>query len=137
MGEVLDYSADANNFSNPVKKEVYTQIAVFEHYTNITFTEKQKEDVAKLYDNLSSSDLYEQVIGAIPEREYAELLRGIDGIIEAFYKYRNSVLGILDAMKSDYTGLDMDLANIIEQIKDPEALEILKKIAPSMVGLNQ
>ena len=45
ISEVINNSADENNFANPVKVEVYTTIAIVETYTNITFTDKQKEDV--------------------------------------------------------------------------------------------
>ena len=44
IAEVLNNSADDNNFANPVKVDVYTAIAVLEAYTNISFTEKQKEN---------------------------------------------------------------------------------------------
>ena len=48
ISEVINNSADENNFANPVKVEVYVTIAIIEAYTNITFTDKQKEDIPKL-----------------------------------------------------------------------------------------
>ena len=39
-------------------------------YTNINFTEKQKEDPAKLYDLVVSGGLIKLVLQAIPEEEY-------------------------------------------------------------------
>ena len=50
ISEVINNSADENNFANPVKVEVYAAIAIIEAYTNITFTDKQKEDITKLYE---------------------------------------------------------------------------------------
>ena len=41
-------------------------------YTNINFTDKQKEDPTKLYDILVSSGLVSKVINIIPVAEYNE-----------------------------------------------------------------
>jgi hypothetical protein len=57
MSTVINNSADDNNFANPVKTRVFTMLEIMYAYTNINFTEKQKEDPAKLYDILLSSGL--------------------------------------------------------------------------------
>ena len=46
MGEILERTMDQNNFANPIKQEVFTILAIIEYYTNITFTEKQKEAIS-------------------------------------------------------------------------------------------
>ena len=55
IGDVINLSADENNFSNPVKIDMFTVIEIIEYYTNINFTEKQREDYAKLYDLIFGS----------------------------------------------------------------------------------
>ena len=47
---VIENSADDNNFANPVKVEVFANLEIMYAYTNISFTDKQKEDPTKLYD---------------------------------------------------------------------------------------
>lgn len=134
MGEVLEYSMDQNSFANPIKQKVFSTIAVIEYYTNITFTEKQKNDPSKLYDMINSSDLFNTIISNIPEAEMDELNRGIEGIVIAYYQYTNSILGILDNIKQNYNSKELDISQLLSEIKDPEAFEILKQIAPAMVG---
>ena len=99
IAEVLNNSADDNNFANPVKVDVYTAIAVLEAYTNISFTEKQKENVTKLYDTVVSTGFYNKVIDAIPYEEINSLIIAISDTIDAFYRYRNSVMGILETIR--------------------------------------
>jgi hypothetical protein len=70
IASVLDMSHDQNNFSNPIKVEVYMALEIMDKYTNIGFTEKQKENSAKLYDLLVSSGILKEVIKTIPEDEY-------------------------------------------------------------------
>lgn len=125
---VIENSADDNNFANPVKVEVFANLEIMYAYTNISFTDKQKEDPTKLYDLLEENGVIAEVIAAIPENEYALLLGWIDETIEAFYKYRNSVLGILDTISADYSNLSLDATNLQKQIADPENIKLLKSI---------
>lgn len=125
---VLELSHDSNNFSNPVKVGVYTALEVVDKYTNISFTDKQKEDVLKLYDLLNSNGVIAAVVNAIPEAEYKELLAGIHDTIESVYKFQNSVLGILDTIGKDYSNLKLDAEGIQKALGDPENLGLLKDI---------
>lgn len=128
IAEVLNNSADDNNFANPVKVDVYTAIAVLEAYTNISFTEKQKENVTKLYDTVISTSFYNKVIEAIPYDEINSLIVAISDTIDAFYRYRNSVLGILENISNDYSNLNLDASAIQQKLADPENMELLRSV---------
>jgi hypothetical protein len=116
------------NYSNPVKAGVYRDLEVIFAYTNISFTDKQKEDLPKLFDMLYSSGVITEVLKNIPEDEYMEIVWGVKDSIEAIYKYQNSVLGILDTIKEDYSNLDLNIDELISNITDPEALRTLKQV---------
>ena len=66
ISNVLNNAHDENNFSNPVKVNLFTALEIMYAYTNINFTDKQKEDPVKLYDLLSGSKLYDKIIENIP-----------------------------------------------------------------------
>ena len=125
---VLELSHDSNNFSNPVKVSVYTTLEIIEKYTNVNFTEKQKENPTKLYDLLVGNGFAAAVIKAIPELEYDEILTGIKQTIKSVYKYQNSVLGILDTISQDYSNLNLDATEIQKKLADPENMALLKNI---------
>ena len=129
---VLELSHDSNNFSNPVKVSVYTTLEIIEKYTNINFTDKQKENPTKLYDLLIGNGIIAEIVNAIPEAEYNEVLCGIKDSIDAVYTYQNSVLGILDTIKTDYSNLDLDATAIQEKLADPEALAFLKDVVTKL-----
>ena len=128
IAEVLNNSADDNNFANPVKVDVYTAIVVLEAYTNISFTEKQKENVTKLYDIVVSTGFYNRVIEAIPHEEINSLNIAINDTIDAFYRYRNSVVGILENISTDYSNLNRDASAIQQKLADPENMELLRSV---------
>ena len=126
---VINAAHDSNkNFSNPIQVKVYTDLEILYFYTNINFTEKQKEDVAKLYDLVNSSGLVEAILNVIPDKEYKNIICGIQDSIDAIYSYQNSILGILDTLKTDYSNLDFDATSIQEKLADPENMELLKGI---------
>lgn len=128
ISEVINNSADENNFANPVKVEVYATIAIIEAYTNITFTDKQKEDITKLYDKLVSSELYQNILHKIPVEEINSLFDALRKSIDAVYNYRNSVMGILENISTDYSNLDLDATNIQQKLADPENMTLLKSV---------
>lgn len=121
-----------SNFANPVKVRMFLVLEILDYYTNINITEKMKEDPTKLYDIIKSSRMFEEILSALPEDEYLRLETETLTSLRAFYEYKNSAVGILDALKTGYEQQTFDVQSIVEQIKDPEALAILKEIAPLM-----
>ena len=128
ISNVINASHDDNNFANPVKVSVFTTLEIMYAYTNINFTDKQKEDPTKLYDMLISSGLVEEICKAIPEEEYDKVISGVEESIKAIYKYRNSVLGLLENISTDYSNLNLDATNIHEQLADPNNLALLRDV---------
>lgn len=128
ISNVINLSADDNNFANPVKIHVFTTLEIIEQYTNINFTDKQKEDPTKLFDLLESSGLSELILGAIPEVEYSMVVNGVIDSTEAIYNYRNSILGILENVSADYSAIDLDATELQKKIGDPENLALLKQV---------
>ena len=129
---VLELSHDSNNFSNPVKVSVYTTLEIIEKYTNVNFTEKQKENSTKLYDLLIGNGFAAAVIKAIPEPEYDEILTGIKQTIKSVYKYQNSVLGILENVSQDYSNVKFDVNEIQKQLAETENIGLVKDIVTKL-----
>lgn len=128
ISNVINSAHDENNFSNPVKVSIFTTLEIMYAYTNVNFTDKQKEDPAKLYDMLISSGFACEVFRAIPEEEYNEIVSGVEDSIEAIYTYRNSVLGILDNITNDYDGMNLDATNIYNKLADPDNMDLIKQV---------
>ena len=129
ISRVINLSHDSsNNFANPVQVEVIGTIEIIMAYTNLSFTEKQKEDYAKLYDLLEENGITKDLISAIPEDEYAFLIDGINESIEAVYKYQNSVLGILESATKDYSNLEFDASQIQSMLADPSNISLVREV---------
>ena len=128
ISSVINSAADENNFSNPVKENVFLTLEILYHYTNINFTDKQKEDPVKLYDLVVSSGLVNKVTDLIPEEELDEVINGLAQSVKAIYTYRNSVLGILESISQDYSALNLDATEIQQKLADPDNMALLKQV---------
>ena len=128
IGNIINLSADDNNFANPIKIKVFTILEMIYAYTNINFTDKQKEDGNKLYDLLVSSGLVNSIFELIPAEEQEMISKSVIESVEAIYKYRNSVLGILDSVTTDYSDLNLEANEIYKTIADPNNLTLLKDV---------
>lgn len=129
IGRVIELAhMQDENYSNPVKAAVFRDLEIVECYTNISFTDKQKEDPAKLYDLLYSTGVIKMILDNIPEDEYIEIMIGVKDSIEAIYNYQNSIFGILDNLKQDYSDMDLDVNAISSKLTNSENLDLVKDI---------
>ena len=66
---IINNSATELKFYSPALVHLFYALEVIYNYTNISFTDKQKEEPAKLYDTIVSSGLWNAIEEAIPEDE--------------------------------------------------------------------
>lgn len=128
ISNVLNHCSEEEKFYNMGKFELYFTLEVIYNYTNISPTEKQKEDACKLYDAFVSSGLYYEILNNLNEDDVAFLYEVALDSIKAIYAYSNSAMGILDAVTTDYKGLDLDANGIYNNLADPQNMELLKGI---------
>ena len=132
ISDVINLSATENNFENPVQVDVYTSIKILDAYTNISFTEKQMEDVAKLYDLLDGNKVFADVFAWIPKSEYDVVVNGIKDTVKALYTYKNSAMGILENITQDYSNLNLEASEIQQKLADPQNMAFLKDVLTKM-----
>lgn len=129
---IINQSVDENGFYNPMRVDLYLTLEFVYAYTNLNFTEKMKEDPFKLYDLIVSNNINFEVIKNTDEKEYEKIKNDVYNTIENIYKYRNSVLGILDAVSSDYSNLKLDAAEIKEQLSNENNLKLIRDIVTKL-----
>lgn len=128
IGRVIEFAHDTNNFSNPLKMEVYYTLEMIMTYTNISFTEKQMEAPSKLYDALSCSGWLKTIMESIPEEERNTVWHGLIATTTAYYNYRNSVYGIMETISQDYSDLNFDIETLTKKLSNGENIEFLRDV---------
>lgn len=126
---VLNNSVDENTgYYNLLKLDMNLGLEIVYAYSNISFTEKQKEDPMKLYDMLNASKVLNLIIGLVPDGEFYYLNKTTYEMANNIVTYRNSVMGIMEAISADYSNLDLDATDIQKKLNDPDNMALLKDV---------
>jgi len=129
VSNVINNSMDNNKFYNVGKLDIFLTLEIIDFYTNLSFTDAKKEKFVELYDELISSGIYKKVVDILNENgEYTWLYYTVDKTVKSIYKYQNSVLGILDALQTDYSALGMDVNDLYEKLGNQENLALLRDV---------
>jgi hypothetical protein len=75
-----------------------------------------------------ANGLGELIISSIPKQQIDFIQFYSKDIIDSIYKYKNSALGIMESITSDYGNLELDASKIQQRLSDPESLGMLKEI---------
>ena len=98
---IVMQNSEENGVYNPTKVDMFFHLFLVYSYTNISFTEKQKENPSKLYDGLKSSGLLDKILEAIPEEEYNILYTYLEDFIISKEERNRSVISLLENIISD------------------------------------
>lgn len=108
-----------NGIYNSFKKEVFFNLNLVYMYTNLSFTEKQKEDYLKLYDILESNGVFNEVIGAMAEGEYEHLITWMEEVQGDLMQYENSFAGVVNNLVTSLPQNAQATTDIVDNF-DPE-----------------
>jgi len=116
---------------------MYFNLYIVYFYTNLNFTDKQKEDPAKLYDQMESNGLITQVIAHMDEDEYANLLTYLETIRDEMLTYKNTAGAVLQTIVQDLPRNAAAAAEIVNSWT-PEQFDQVKRLAQmaNATGMN-
>ena len=129
---ILNNTVDDNGYYNPIQLEVNKVIEVTAAYTNLSFTDKQRENVYKLYDQLISSGFWGALSASIPHSEMEYVDGKLKSLIDNIYAYRNSAAGILENLNADYDKLNADAKDIEASLQNKENLSLVRDVLTKM-----
>ena len=93
--------SEENGIYNEVKLDCYFHLNIIYLYTDIEFSEEDREDEMKLYDILEHNDIINQVIAAIGEDEYNDLIDKLDDMKYESLNYKNTAAAVLTRIIQD------------------------------------
>lgn len=97
--ELILQHAIEYNFVNPIKVEKYLHLFFVYKYTNISFTDKQRESEEEIYDILEANGVIDKLIQSC---EDYEVLRGyVEEYIGRYENYQNTLYGVLSQVVND------------------------------------
>ena len=117
--------AEEEGVYNPVMMEAYFHLYLVYMYTNLTFTEKQREDELKLYDTLQSSGFISKMLEKISDVEYNTLYTYLEETADYLTKYKNTLKYFVKNLLSDMTGKIDNLQNMINEIDEEKYTQVI------------
>ncbi|MBQ2205037.1 MAG: hypothetical protein II411_04000 [Lachnospiraceae bacterium] len=116
------------NIYNEFKLNLFFELNLVYMYTNISFTEKQREDEFKLYDTLRSNGFFELFYEALDDKEYEELFDQIAELKATMEKSKGSVAGVIANIIEDLPANAEAAAKIVENF-DPSQFQAVVDFA--------
>lgn len=123
---------DENRFPNNVKLKMYLKLEIVFKYTNLVFTDKQKEDLPKLYDLLEGNGIIKMIEDKIPEYDTLYLEEDAREILAAMHQYNNSIYGVLDNVRNNYSDMELDINKLTSEMANAENLDIVKDVVTKL-----
>jgi hypothetical protein len=111
--------SNEGGFYSPVKLEMYFQLYTVYMYTDIEFTEEEKSDPAKLYNELASTGVIKAIIDTIPATEWEYILDTLTKTMDLKLKYKQTLASVLNGF----------INNLPVNAKN--AMEIINKFNPA------
>ena len=93
--------AEENGTYNDMKLDMYFNLYIIYMYTNLEFTDEEKEDEFTLYDELQSNDIIISVIGTMEEYEYDTLLEYLNVMKDTNMEYNLSAASLFKTFIQD------------------------------------
>ena len=125
--------AEEDGIYNPVLLDMYFHLHLVYMYSNLSFTDKQKENEPKLYDTLVSNGFFEGFLNCFNEEEYDDLWGYIAKIREMRMKYKNTAAAVIQSIIQDLPRNAKAAAEIVENF-NPEQFQSVIDFATAANG---
>ena len=125
--------SEENGIYNEALLDMFFNLYIVFLYTNISFTDKQKEDLPKLYDLMQCNGLIPKVIANMEESEYHMLLDYMERIREDRLKYKQTAAAVLQSIISDLPANAEAAAQIVNNF-NPEQYQNVVDFARAANG---
>lgn len=118
---------------NPIKLDMYFHLNLVYLYTNLYFTDKQKEDEEKIFDTLVSTGLLNKIMENMAEDEFQDLWDKMMEYMNSELKYTTTAAALLKTIIRDLPTQAQAVADIMNQF-DPEKFQAVRDFANAANG---
>lgn len=117
--------AEEDGIYNPLKVDIFFHLHLVYMYTNLSFTDKQKENELRIYDNLKSNGFIDKLVEVINNDEYNFLFNYMEETIEDIMKYKNTAGAVLQSVINDLPKNAEIAKNIVESFDQSKYQQVV------------
>ena len=122
-----------DNIYNQLKLDMFFHLHLVYLYTNLSFTDKQRENEFKIYDTLQSNGFIDKMIENIPQEEYDALFNLVEKQSKIEMKYTTTAASILSKLIDDLPKNAEAAMKIVDNF-DPDKFQAVKDFAKAANG---
>lgn len=121
----LQKAEQADGTYNEILIDMYFNLHLVYLYTDIVFTDEDREDEMKLYDELESSGLLERILDKIPDEEYNTLMDYLKAMRKEISSYKYSAAAMVQKLIVDLPKNAEVAAKIVEDFNPEKYKEVV------------
>lgn len=110
----LQNSLHADGYYDPMVLDFMFNTYVVFCYTDIEFTDEEKGEIGKLYDELLSTGVMKKILDAIPQSEYDELFGYLEEKRAAAVQYKGSLAEAITTLVTEFPKSAEEARNIVD-----------------------
>lgn len=122
-----------NGIYNPIKLDKFFHLNLVYMYTNLIFTDDERMDTDKLFDEMKSTGFFESFLKNINAKEYAEMQEDIEQIARLSMQYKSTAASVLRNLIEDLPANAEAAQKIIDNF-DPEKYQNVMNFAKAANG---
>ena len=114
-----------DGYYNPIKVDEFFHLHLIYMYTNINFTDKQREDEHKLYDSLKSNGLIDAFIEQMNEFDYSELFNMLDDTKRELTEYHRTIVSLVKGLITDLPKQAEAMSQILDNFDEEKFKNVI------------
>lgn len=128
--------AEENGVYNEIKLDMYFNLYLVYLYSDIEFSEEDKEDEFVLFDKLQKSNLLNEIINMIPDSEWTYLMDMIKKQREENLNYKNTAGAVLQSLINDLPQAAAAAKDIVDSFDKEKYQEVIDFATAANGGRN-
>ena len=125
--------SEEDGYYNPIKLDIYYHLNLVYMFTNIVFSEEDREDEFKLYDEMINSGFMEEFLKHIDIKEYTEMQEHIEKIASLKTNYNSTAASVIKKFVDDLPA-NAEAAQQIMNNFDPDKYQAVVDFAKAANG---
>lgn len=125
--------ADEEGVYNEIKLDIYFHLNLVYLYTDLEIDDEDKQDELELYDILNNNGFIDEVVNAIGETEYKDLVDYLNETKEQNLKYNNTAAAVIRRIISDLPANAAAAKELLDEF-NPEAYQEVMNFAAAANG---
>lgn len=129
----IQQSTQVDGFINDILFDTFLNLYIVFFYTNLEFTDEQKQNPLNTYDVLQSNGLIGKIAAGIPKEEYEEVFYAAETYLEQVRKYQVSTVALVNTIMNTIPAQMEKVGEIINNF-DPAKYQAVVDFATAANG---